>query len=199
VIFVGRLTKIKRTERFVDLAKRLLSEGIEARFVVVGDGPERNQLELRAQGIAQIAFVGWRSDMAAVYAAADLVVLTSDNEGMPVALIEAAMQGVPAVATDVGSVREVVLDQTSGYVVAAEDGDALTEAVRMLCVNRPLRDAMGKEARAHAIRHFSEERLVADYEALYLELVSRVPARRKARRRRSGQRLMRRPESERAE
>lgn len=174
VVFVGRLTKIKRAERFIDMARRLLGEGVDARFIVVGDGFERSQLELRAQGSPQILFAGWQGDMSAVYATADLIVLTSDNEGMPVALIEAAMQCVPAVATDVGAVRQVVLDQTSGYVVAVDDAAALTDAVRRLCLDSELRDAMGKAAASHALRHFGEERLVAEHRSLYRELVNRL-------------------------
>jgi glycosyltransferase involved in cell wall biosynthesis len=67
-----------------------------------------------------VRFLGWRSDVEVVYAAADLAVLTSDNEGMPVSLIEAALCGVPAVATRVGSVAEVVLDERTGWLCSPD-------------------------------------------------------------------------------
>jgi L-malate glycosyltransferase len=78
--------------------------------LLAGDGPElRPQLEQRARELGlDVRFLGWRADVERIYAAADLAVLASDNEGMPVALIEAALCARPAVATDVGSVREVV-------------------------------------------------------------------------------------------
>lgn len=182
VVFVGRLTRIKRTERFVDLARQLLDEGIEARFMVVGDGPERAELESRASGVDGIVFVGWQSDMAAVYGASDLIVLTSDNEGMPVALIEAAMQGIPAVTTDVGAVRQVVVDHVSGYVVPVDDQRARVEAVKSLCSDARLRSTMGMAASRHAMENFGEARLVGDYEFLYKDLVSKLSPRRRRRR-----------------
>ena len=121
IVLVGRLTKVKRAERFVELARELAPRLPSSRFVIVGDGPLRSELEAMAQAVPNLTFAGWRADMSEVYAACDLIVLTSDNEGMPVVLIEAGMQGVPAVATDVGAVREVVADGISGYIVPAGD------------------------------------------------------------------------------
>jgi glycosyltransferase involved in cell wall biosynthesis len=110
--------------------------------------------------------------MSQVYAASDLVVLTSDNEGMPVALIEAAMQGVPAVSTDVGAVRQVVDDGTSGMLTAVGDAEALREATRSLLDDDERRRRMGEAARERARRLFGEQRLVADYQALYERLAA---------------------------
>ena len=169
VTFVGRLTRIKRGERFISLARRLEAEFGNATFVVVGDGPEREMLEREARGLGNVVFAGWQSDMAQVYAASDLLVLTSDNEGMPVALIEGAMQGVPAVATDVGSVRQVVSDGETGRVVA--EGDALVEAVRELLGDEATMRQMGASAATRAMALFSEQRLVSDYAQLYDTLI----------------------------
>lgn len=170
VTFAGRLTPIKRGERFVAVAHDLEMEFDGAVFLVVGDGPDRAAMERIASGLSNVVFAGWKSDMADVYAATDLVVLTSDNEGMPVALIEAAMQGVPAVATDVGSVRQVVSDNETGLVV--HDPSYLTAAVRSLLSDSSLRQKMGAAARVNAIEAFGEHRLVSDYSALYDALVS---------------------------
>ena len=119
VAFVGRLTAIKRGERFIEVARQLVAEFDDAVFLIVGDGPDRSRMEQLAAGHTSIIFAGWQSDMVGVYAAADLLVLTSDNEGMPVALIEGAMQGVPAVTTDVGSVRQVVRHDETGIAPTA--------------------------------------------------------------------------------
>lgn len=181
VTFVGRLTRIKRGERFIAVARSLESEFADAVFVVVGDGPERAMLELEAAGCANVIFAGWQSDMAQVYAASDLLVLTSDNEGMPVALIEGAMQGVPAVATDVGAVRQVVADGESGFVVA--DVEGIEAAVRRLIQDTPLRAEMGTAAARRAQMLFSEERLVSDYATLYDRLIVSSPRLRRRRHR----------------
>ena len=176
VTFVGRLTRIKRGERFIALARALQVEFPGAVFVVVGDGPERDVLERDATDLENVVFAGWQSDMAQVYAASDLLVLTSDNEGMPVALIEGAMQGVPAVATDVGAVRQVVADGETGFVVG--EGDPLVDAVRTMLRDEPRRRRMGDAAAQRAKALFGEHRLVSDYSKLYDELLASAPERR---------------------
>ena len=104
--------------------------------------------------------------METVYAAADLVVLTSDNEGMPVSLIEAALAGLPAVATDVGSVAEVVQHEATG-LLAGTDHEALARAVTRLLADEQLRCDMGARARVWATARFGPERLVSDIGQLY--------------------------------
>ena len=99
------------------------------------------------------------------------MVLTSDNEGMPVTLIEAAMAGVPGVTTDVGSAGEVVVDGVTGRVVTTDAG-AVAEAICDLLGSDDL-EAMSSAARVHAERHFSTDRLVADHRDLYRRLVAR--------------------------
>jgi glycosyltransferase involved in cell wall biosynthesis len=168
VVFVARLTAIKRPERFVEVARRLEASHPTAVFAVVGEGDRL--ADLRAGAPGNVRFLGWRGDVENVYAASDLVVLTSDNEGMPVSLIEAALCGVPAVATDVGSVREVVLDGRSGWLCPA-DVDALTRAVDS-ALGSPGLAAFGAAARSHATAAFGRARLVSDTERLYEELAA---------------------------
>ena len=170
VSFVGRLTAIKRPERYVQLAYELAADFPYARFVVVGDGELRVALETDAP--PNVMFLGWQGDVSTVYEASDLVVLTSDNEGMPVALIEASMHGVPCVSTDVGAVRQVVVERVTGRVVPVGDSSALADAVRELLADDQLRKRMGRAAEQHAIEHFSESRLVADYSTLYERLLA---------------------------
>jgi glycosyltransferase involved in cell wall biosynthesis len=168
VVFVARLTTIKRPERFIEIARRLQAAHPDAVFAVVGEGDRL--ADLKAGAPSNVLFLGWRGDVENVYAASDLVVLTSDNEGMPVSLIEAALCGLPAVATDVGSVSEVVLDGRSGWL-CPPDVDALTAAVDAALRSADLR-AFGEAARAHAAASFSRDRLVADTERLYEELAA---------------------------
>jgi glycosyltransferase involved in cell wall biosynthesis len=164
VVFVARLTKIKRPERFLDLAQRLSGRHPEAIFAVVGEGDLLP--ELRQQAGPNVRFLGWRPDVEVVYAASDLVVLTSDNEGMPVSLIEAALCGVPAVATRVGSVAEVVLDGESGLLGDTDAGD-LARLVDQLLSDTALRGRLARRALSYGTASFGRARLVADTEALY--------------------------------
>jgi glycosyltransferase involved in cell wall biosynthesis len=168
IVFVARLTAIKRPERFLEIARRLQEAHPTAVFAVVGEGDRLADLQAHAPN--NVRFLGWRGDVEVVYAAADLVVLTSDNEGMPVSLIEAALCGVPAVATDVGSVSEVVLDGRSGWLTPP-DVDALTAAVDSALRAGRL-PSYGEAARAHATASFGRARLVADTERLYEELAA---------------------------
>jgi glycosyltransferase involved in cell wall biosynthesis len=168
VVFVARLTAIKRPERFLEIARRLAAGHPEAVFAVVGEGDRLAELQTAAP--SNVRFLGWRGDVENVYAASDLVVLTSDNEGMPVSLIEAALCGVPAVATDVGSVREVALDGRTGWL-CPPDVDALTAAVDE-ALRSSMLSAFGVAAREHATAAFGRERLVADTERLYEQLAS---------------------------
>lgn len=117
-----------------------------------------------------VRFLGWRSDLAVLFAASDVAVLSSDNEGMPVTLIEASMAGVPCVTTDVGSAREVVLDNKTGFVVPT-DSVAIAQALVTLFTNEKLRHEMGAAAKAHTIANFSSNRLIQDHASLYRKLL----------------------------
>jgi glycosyltransferase involved in cell wall biosynthesis len=117
-----------------------------------------------------VRFLGWRSDLPVLFAASDVAVLSSDNEGMPVTLIEASMAGVPCVTTDVGSAREVVLDNETGFVVPT-DSAAIAQALVTLFTNEQLRNEMGAAAARHTMAHFSSTRLVKDHVDLYRRLI----------------------------
>jgi len=134
------------------------------------------ETRLRAEPLGSaVHFLGWQPDIADLYVASDCVVLTSDSEGMPVTLIEAAMAGVPAVTTDVGSVREVVLDGVTGLVVAPEAAAVADGILRLLDPN--LRNLMGAAALARANTEFNTQRLIADHAALYDRLISALDTR----------------------
>jgi glycosyltransferase involved in cell wall biosynthesis len=114
-----------------------------------------------------VRFLGWRDDPWRFYADLDVVILTSRNEGTPVALIEAAAAGVPAVATRVGGVPAVVADGGTGLLVAPGDAEALAAAVLSLLRDAPLRRAMSARARATVPPRFSSARLLARLARLY--------------------------------
>jgi glycosyltransferase involved in cell wall biosynthesis len=179
LVFVGRVVPIKRLELLLRALALARESEPRLRLALVGDGEERPVLErLAAQlGVAAAAdFLGYRRELAPIFAAADVAVLCSDNEGTPVSLIEAAAAGLPAVATEVGGVREVVGDD-AGLLVPAGDAPALAGALLRMAADRGLRRSRGEAARRRALRDFGAERLLRDADALYRELIAaRRPA-----------------------
>ena len=175
VLFVGRLTAIKRPDRLIDAMSLVLDHRPDVVLGLVGEGDLLEKTSLRAEPLGSaVRLLGWQPDIGDLYMASDCVVLTSDSEGMPVTLIEAAMAGVPAVTTDVGSAGEVVLDGVTGLVVAPEAAAVADGLLRLL--DPDLRDQMGAAALARADAEFSVERLIADHAALYDRLMSALGA-----------------------
>jgi glycosyltransferase involved in cell wall biosynthesis len=115
--------------------------------------------------------LGWQSEIENVLSAADIVVLTSDNEGTPLSLIQAGMAGLPVVTTNVGSIPEVVLDGITGFVTSSEI-EEIVNALEKLVVDEDLRGKFGNAAREFTLNHFGVHRLVQDHEKLYKRLIA---------------------------
>lgn len=176
VTTVGRLTAIKQPALFVDTVKRLVPRHPTLSAIVVGDGELRGDLEqaVDAAGLAAtVRFLGWRRDLDTIYAASDVFLLTSRNEGTPVALIEAMASAVPGVSTDVGGVKDVIDSTAVGLLAATNDVDALSRHVSTLLSNAALRRDMGARARAHVLPRYDIARLVDDIATLYQDLLAR--------------------------
>ena len=172
VTTVGRLTPIKQHHLFLDVAALVLRQRPDSVFLVAGDGELRGELEARARALAiadRTRFLGWRRDLPAVYAATDVFLLTSRNEGTPVALIEALAAGCEAVATDVGGVRDVLGARAVDRAAPFGDAPRLAELVLRAIAAGPV--GRGDRRRADVVERFSLERLVADVERLYRELL----------------------------
>ena len=168
VALVARLTTIKRVDRYLDVARRFRSRP-DVIFLVAGGGELLDELQEAARDLPAVRFTGWRRDVETVYAAADVVMLTSDNEGMPVSLIEAAAAGCPAVTTDVGSAREVVADGETGFVVPASV-DHLSQALARLLDDAELRARLGNAAEDRAELLFRADHLIDATDRLYQRL-----------------------------
>jgi glycosyltransferase involved in cell wall biosynthesis len=175
VTLIARLVPIKRVDRFLRVAS-VLHDLMDVRFLVVGDGHLREHLqsspEARALG-DRLVWAGFRRDMPAVCFASDVVVLTSDNEGTPVSLIEAQAAGVPVVSVDVGGAASVVKDGETGFLVPSTDVEAFAHAVREICCDPDLADQLGNAGRARACSRFELNRLVDDTIRLYEEPTAR--------------------------
>ena len=168
---VGRLTEVKNLPMaLVGFRRFLRGRHRDARLVLFGDGALRGSLEEQAQRMGIAAFVhfaGWEMDRARIYSDLDVVCLTSLNEGTPVALIEAMAAGIPVVATDVGGVRDVVIDGIDGELVASGEAEAFAAALGRVASRVGLR-----ESRRSAVRHdFSVQRLVRDTANLYQQVL----------------------------
>jgi len=170
--YVGRLVPIKDVELLVRAFARVASLVPSARLAIAGEGTERSRLERLSVDLQlqpRIAFLGWRRDLAQLYRTFDVAVLSSRNEGTPVALIEAMAAGVPVVAPRVGGVPDVVADNSTGLLVDTRSADALARAMVDLAVAPDRRRKMGAEARRLVSARYGVNRLVGDLDRLYRE------------------------------
>lgn len=172
---VGRLTAIKQHHLFLETIRDAAATRPKIVALIAGDGELRAELEAHARtlGIAdRVRFLGWRRDLATIYAATDVFLLTSRNEGTPVALIEAMASGVPGVSTDVGGVKDVMPSPDLG--ARSPDGDAGTLAANVVryLVDPALRRDTGEKARVAVLNKYSLDRLVGDIVTLYRDLLA---------------------------
>ena len=171
--FIGRITQIKRPDRFLDVVARVESDGVKVKFIVAGAGEQLQYCKDRVTNEdLSVTFLGWREDIEVVLAAADFVILTSDNEGTPLSLIQAGMVGIPVVATNVGSTNEIVVNGKTGFLTNLSV-DQLVTAVTKLSENSELRAQMGSEGREYTLARYGVVRLVRNHEDLYHDLISR--------------------------
>jgi glycosyltransferase involved in cell wall biosynthesis len=172
-IFVGRLDRQKDPQTLVEAWSRLPGPH---RLEVVGDGPLRPALEAMVRRLdlqERVRLHGAQDDVARRLGNADLLVLPSRWEGCPLVVIEAMMSGLPVVATDVGGVRELVVDGATGFLVSSGAPDALAAALGRLILDPALRVRMGTDGRARALERFTEARMLAQTGAVYERVLRR--------------------------
>jgi glycosyltransferase involved in cell wall biosynthesis len=151
---------------FLEACHRVQEALPQARWLCVGDGPERAALERRAAGYSpplQIVWAGWREDVPRLLAALDVFVLASRAEAFPLVVLEAMAAARPVVATDVGGVREAVVHGETGLLVPPEDPEALADAVLDLLGDVNKRRALGQAGRAWVKREFTLERQAREF------------------------------------
>ena len=171
--FIGRITQIKRPDRFLDVVAKVIDSGVKVHFIVAGAGEKLQYCEERVDAEnLPVTFLGWREDIEVVLAAADFVILTSDNEGTPLSLIQAGMVGIPVVATNVGSTNEIVVDVETGFLTDLSVSQ-LADAVVKVATNSDLRAKMGAAGKEYTMARYGVERLVKDHQDLYLRLLNR--------------------------
>ena len=172
---VGRIFPIKNHRLFLEAAAHVAVEDRLAHFVVVGDGVLRPEMEEHARrlGIAdRMTFTGWRRDLPRIYPDLDVLVVSSKNEGTPVSAIEAMASGCPVVATRVGGLPDLIDDGETGHLVPSEDARALAGAILRVLRDRDAARRMAEAARARVRERFRADRLIADVEGLYSDLLA---------------------------
>jgi glycosyltransferase involved in cell wall biosynthesis len=165
--FVGRLTQIKRPDRLLDIAAQMVSRGVEVHFLVAGEGELFDSCKDRARiEKLPVTFLGWRKDIDQLFAASDIAILTSDNEGIPLTLIQAAQAGLPILAPAVGSISDIVENDVTGFLTAPQAG-AMASALSALVSDASLRNKLGAAGKARAHEYFSLDRMLRDHTGIY--------------------------------
>lgn len=177
LLFLGRLSPEKGLSMFLD-ALAASSALDRFRLRIVGEGPERSALEARSSELAlrpHVTFVGYLDDVGPELAAADVLVLPSEREGLPMTLLEALAAGIPVVASAVGGIPEVLRDRHDGLLVAPDDTDAWTRTLDALPVRVPALAEQAARGAPSVQARFAPARWAEQTRALYDRLAPPAP------------------------
>ena len=173
VSWIGRAEPVKAPDRLIEVANECYMRKIDIHFVLAGEGKLIGGLKERAKSLnLPITFLGWQSEIERVLSFSDLVMLTSENEGTPLALIQAQMAGIPVLATDVGSASEVMINGQSGFCLKYSAKD-FADKIELLSKSADMRLSFGAAGESNARNNFSLRRLISDHTELYQDLISR--------------------------
>jgi sugar transferase (PEP-CTERM/EpsH1 system associated) len=166
---VGRLVAVKNYRLLLQAVVRL-PQGMRWRLVLIGEGPERDELERTAEQLgvgARVSFLGHREDVAELLGDLDLFVLPSISEGMSNTLLEAMAAGVAVIASDVGGNREIIESGRSGLLFAPGDPQAAAQAIQQLAADAQLRGRLASAGLQRATTTFGLRAMLSAYEDLY--------------------------------
>jgi glycosyltransferase involved in cell wall biosynthesis len=166
----GRLTAQKGFDLLIEAVGTLVERGLRPQVLIAGDGPERARLERLARGLP-VTLLGFVDDISSLLSAIDVFCLPSRFEGLPFALLEAMMCGIPCVASRVGDIPKAL--GAGGLTVPTEDVGALASALERLLTSPDLRRDLGAAARTRAERQFSTQRMIQATVEVYGEALSR--------------------------
>ena len=171
LVYVGRLTQIKRPDRLIDLGRSLKASHPAAHLIIAGAGELLEELIAQSESESlHITFLGWRNDIDMILSSSDIAVLCSDNEGIPLTLIQASQAGLPIVTTNVGSVSDIVLDGVTGLLTEVS-ADGLIQGVSKLLDDPNLRAWLGESGQKRAKEFFSSQAMVKHHERLYSQIL----------------------------
>jgi glycosyltransferase involved in cell wall biosynthesis len=173
IVFVGRLTQIKRPDRLIKIARHLRTNYPKVELLVAGAGEKFLEIqELSRQESLPIIFLGWRNDIGRILSASDIAILCSDNEGIPLTLIQASQAGLPIVSTNVGSVGDIVKDSETG-ILTEVNSNSLIYAIDELLSDPAKAARLGNAGRERAEAQFSLQGMINAHENLYSQVIEK--------------------------
>jgi glycosyltransferase involved in cell wall biosynthesis len=175
LITVGRFSPQKNHALMIEAFSKVHAQNKNSMLIMVGDGDLKPKIEsmVRANNLSDyVQFLGLRKDIPELLAAADIFVLSSDWEGMPLVIIEAMAAGKPVVATAVGGVPDMITDQASGFLVKPNDAEAMAQIILKLANDKALASKIGEVGRKIAQDRFDVSMAAREYEKKYLERLS---------------------------
>ena len=167
---IANLTEVKGHYYFLQAAQEVLKHIPQAEFLIVGDGPLREDIEKLSKNLgisARVNFMGFRQDIPEILSILDVFVLSSLWEGFPVSILEAMAAVKPVIASRVGGILEAVIDGKTGILVPPEDEKALAGAIEFLLKEDKIAGEMGLAGRRHVEEHFNLQRMTGEIEAAY--------------------------------
>ena len=145
----------------------MVNREVPIHFLIAGEGElfESSKARATAENLP-VTFLGWRKDIDNLLAASDIAILTSDNEGIPLTLIQASQAGLPIVAPAVGSISDIVENDKTGFLTSPQPG-AMASALSALATDSALRNRLGSAGKVRAHEYFSLERMLRDHTEIY--------------------------------
>jgi len=179
VCFAGRLIRDKGVNEFIDAARMLVNQGIQAKFCIAGDLDLNNPTGLKIENLKKIKeegiveILGYQKDIPALFAKSHIVCLPSYREGLPKSLIEAAAASRVTVTTDVPGCRDAIIPNKTGLLVPVKDSKKLADALKWLIESPNNRIEMGKAGRQYAKKEFAIEKIVQNHLDIYQDLLNK--------------------------
>jgi len=173
---VARLDLQKGFEYLLRAARDLCKTTPDLKIVIVGEGPDREKIEemIEQYGLqSNVILAGQQSNMPAVYAAMDIFVLPSLNEGLPMTVLEAMAASKPVIASRVGAIPSVIKDGENGLLVAAKDSEGLRNAIASLLSDPERRRRLGDQAHAWVSQNYTSEAMALNYREMYEEVLGK--------------------------
>lgn len=171
LVCVARLTEQKGIDILLKAIKRVLRQGIECKCIVIGDGPLKDELANQAEELRlseSVIFRGYQKDVLPYLQSADVFVLASLNEGLPLSILEAMASSLPCIVTNVGGNAEAVVDKRTGLVIAPGSVDELADSIAYLATHPKDREMMSKSARERACSDFDIDACMDKIKAVIL-------------------------------
>jgi len=171
VLFVGRLSPVKGITYLLKAAKRLIKIYNNIIFLFAGDGELRKLVADFCKKVPRTIFLGYRGDIPELMCAADILILPSLSEGLPLTLLEAGTIGLPVVATKVGCVPDIIINGKTGILIPAKSVNSLVLAISKLIEDMEFRDYLSKNLRSHVLKNYNWSAIIKQYESIYQELL----------------------------